>query len=367
MYTIANVRPFGHNVGNHAIHVALRQMIYESFGRIVSIIEFPATVGSGESGSSGLTRQSVHQINRFADGVIVGGGNLFENDAVDIDAQALAALQPPLLLFSNSWGRIYDRFGNLSKRSDSISTDKMSMLLSRADISLSRDSTTHGFARSLNQKDQLGWCPTISYSRYQGILPLLPAGEEAGALISIRTPELMNIPYKLQSRVPAIIEKVIDHLREAGHDRIRLLCNDSRDLDFATLFRFSKSVDSVYASDVYEYLALLSQASFLVSFRLHATLPAISFGTPVINICYDERAECLIRDLGVEESSLNLVRLGDSFLEAISAVIDEGGYGPLNHQSQVANWDSKVEFQLDSLRRFKSLVRSYISQGSTDA
>ena len=43
MYVIANIRPFGHNVGNTAINFALRNMLYETFGRLVSIIEFPAS------------------------------------------------------------------------------------------------------------------------------------------------------------------------------------------------------------------------------------------------------------------------------------------------------------------------------------
>ena len=362
MYTIANIHPFGHNVGNHAIHVALRQMLYEAFGRLVSVIEFPAAIISGESGSSGLTKASVHDINRFADGVIVGGGNLFENDALDMDAEALAALQPPLMLFSNSWGRIYDRFERLTRRSDSISNDKFSLLLHRADLSLSRDSTTHALARSFDPKDQLGWCPTIGLSRYRHILPPLPEGEEVGALIVVRTPQLMNVPYRFQNQIPNLIDRAIDDLRAAGHDRIRILCNDSRDLDFATVFRFTKSVDSVFASDVHEYLSLLSQASLLVSFRLHGTLPAISFGTPVVNVSYDERAECLIRDLGADEASLDLIRLGASFQDALTERIRIGGYGLFDHQSILSDWASKVDFQLDSLRRFRTLVSDYMTQ-----
>lgn len=367
MYTIANIHPFGHNVGNQAIHVALRQMLHEAFGRLVSVIEIPATIISGESGNSGLTPGSVHEINRFADGVIVGGGNLFENDALDIDVEALSALQPPLMLFSNSRGRIYDRFGKLTRRSDSMPAEMLTLLLNRADLSLSRDSATHQFARTLDVKDQLGWCPTIGLSRYRHILAPLPASEDVGALISVRTPQLMNIPYWFQSQIPQLIDRAIDSLRAAGHDRIRILCNDSRDLDFATVFRFTKSVDSVFAGDVHEYLSLLSQANLLVSFRLHATLPAIAFGTPVVNITYDERAECLIQDLGVEAASLNLIHLGSCFQDALTERIEVGGYGPVDHQGKATAWDSKVEFQLDSLRQFKSLVSDYMAQGSVGA
>lgn len=364
MYTIANVHPFGHNVGNRAIHLALRGMLHEAFGRLVSIIEFPATIISGESGSSGLTATSVHEINRFADGVVVGGGNLYENDAIDLDIQALSALQPPLMLFANSWGRIYDRFERLAPRSDSISPEKLTSLLGRADISLSRDSATHEFARGLDSKDELGWCPTIALSRYRSILPRLPEDEEVGALVSVRTPHLMNVPYRFQNRIPSIIEGAIDDLRAAGHPRVRILCNDSRDLDFATLFRFSKGVDSVFASDVHEYLALLAQASLVVSFRLHATMPAIAFGTPVINVSYDERAESLIGDLGLDDASLDLIGHGESFSAALTQRINEGGYGPSDHLDRAEDWAGKIGFQFERLRHFKALVTDYMRSGS---
>lgn len=367
MYTIANVHPFGHNVGNRAIHVALRQMLHEAFGRLVSLIEIPATILSSESGSAGLTAESVHEINRFADGVIVGGGNLFENDALVVDPRALAALQPPLMLFSNSWGRIYDRFERLKVRSDSMSTEKLTLLVQRADLSLSRDSVTHEFVRRLDAKDQLGWCPTIGLSRYRHILPPLPANEEVGALISVRTPQLMNIPYRFQNHVAQLIDRTIDDLRDAGHDRIRILCNDSRDLDFATVFRFTRSVDSVFASDVYEYLSLLSRASLVVSFRLHATLPAIAYGTPVINISYDERAESLIRDLGVGQANLDLIHLGTAFQDALTELIRTGGYSSFDHEEAAAAWSDKAELQLDALRQFRTLVSNYMTQDSVRA
>jgi hypothetical protein len=101
-----------------------------------------------------------------------------------------------------------------------------------------------------------------------------------------------------------------------------------------------------------------------VSFRLHATLPAIAYGTRTVNIAYDERAECLIQDLGIEEASLNLVRLGSSFGDALTTQVSVGGYVPSDQPQVAAAWDSKVQFQLDALRRFRSLVSDYMNQGT---
>ena len=85
MYTIANIRPFGHNVGNQAISFALRQMLYDVFGRLVTIIDYPATAKHETTAKAGLSKNTIHEINRFVDGVIVATQLIGEiaPDAID--------------------------------------------------------------------------------------------------------------------------------------------------------------------------------------------------------------------------------------------------------------------------------------------
>ena len=363
MYTIANIRPLGHNIGNHAISFALRHMIYEAFGRLVSVIDYPATNRHESTAKAGLTPATVYEINRFADGVIVGGGNLFENDEIAVDPRALHSLQPPLMLFSNSRGRIYDRHGQLADRSDVIPDSKLASLLERADISLSRDNATHSYLSALNKKDELGWCPTINLGRYADKLPVLPEDEEVGSLISVRTPGLMNVPFRHQSAVQRHIDGAIDTLREAGQRRIRILCNDSRDLDFATTFRYTKGVDAIFTSDVYQYLALLKNADIVVSYRLHASLPAIAYGVPTINIVYDERAMALCEDLGIGSACINMVEADEEFSPQLRSAIIDGGYGVGDHVNVQPLWEQISSSQFGQLQRFRELMRSYLETG----
>ena len=362
MFTIANIRPMGQNVGNHAIHFGLKQLVNEAFGRMVSVIDYPSARLPGDSGVCGLTSESVNEINRFADGVIVGGGNLYENDSLKIETTALQALKPPLMLFSNSWGRTYDRFDVLTERSDSISLSDLRALVGRADFSLSRDSATHDLISSLGLDDSLGWCPTIGLSEYLEQLPPLPEGEEVGALISIRTPQLMNVSARHQRAIPETIEHVIDFLRTNGYSRVRVLCNDKRDLDFATLFKYSRGVDAVFTSDVYEYLSLLKKAEFLVSFRLHATLPGISFGTPLVNLSYDERASSLIRDLEVDACNINLVEDSENLVSLLEKRIADGGFAA--SASIRKKWKEFREDQVSYFSQFKTQVSNYVRQNS---
>lgn len=356
MFTIANLRPFGTNVGNHAINFALRRLVYQAFGRLVSLVEIPA------SPSEGFSPATVHSINSFADGVIVGGGNIYENNALMINEQALKALEPPLMLFSNSMGRVYGRFDDLTQRSDAMPDSKIRALLARADLSVSRDSSTHEWISKLGGEDRIGWCPTINLGNYRKHLPPLPENEITGVLISVRNPSLMNVSLRHQVRVRGIIASAVETLRSSGFRRIRILCNDTRDLEFANSFR-SLQIDSVFAADVYEYLSLLEKADFLLSFRLHATLPAISFDTPVVNVTYDERAESLLRDLSVQDSSVHLVRdTGDAEL-LIQNRIRSGGF--VISEEVRRTWDTIALSQLGFMREFRELVLGYINQDSS--
>ena len=346
MYVIANIRPFGHNVGNTAINFAIRNMIYETFGRLVSIIEFPASSAHETTAKAGLTKKTIHEINRFADGIIIGGGNLYENDEISVDLNSLQSLLPPLMLFSNSRGRIYGRDLKLQERSDVIPNSKLSSLVNAADISLSRDSATVGFITELGCKDKIGYCPTINIKNYMDRIPKVPDNEHVGALISIRTPSLMNIPVKYQGNVSDDINAFIDALFKSGHQRVRILCNDSRDLDYAQQFKGSRHVDTLYTNDVYEYLSVLKNATLVVSYRLHATLPSISLATPVVNVTYDERAHCLSNDLNLSTAGSNMIT-DPRFRKTICEQIENGGYTSTDHQTNTSQWAdiSKMQYR----------------------
>tara|TARA_Y100001954_G_C15829355_1_gene614240 strand:- start:16383 stop:17465 length:1083 start_codon:yes stop_codon:yes gene_type:complete len=359
MLTIAHIRPLGYNVGNHAIAFAIRQLLFKSFGRLVSIVEYPAS-SKYDSINAGITKSTVHDINRYADGVIIGGGNLYENDELDVHPGALAALQPPLLLFSNSIGRIYGRKGRLIMRSDAMSESKLSNLVNASSLSYSRDSHTHQYLSSLGLKDNLGYCPTLNVNDFSDCIPSLPAMEKPGTLISVRTPKQMNIPFRHQAKVQDDIEIIIQHLRKLGHDRIRILCNDSRDLDFATCFK-SCNVDSIYTDDVYQYFSLLKQARMVVSYRLHASLPALSFGRPTLNITYDERATCLFNDLNLSEYTINMIENSDNFRDVLIAKLSKLSDLDSVSVSSTSAWSNACKLHSEIFDNFNELVRNYVA------
>ncbi len=304
MLTIFNIRPKGFNVGNDAIAIGLRRYLYQAFGSVVNIVTIPATSRYESSNYAGLTPKVIYDINQYGDGVIIGGGNLYENGELDVSVDALESLAPPMMLFSLSRGRVYDKNRNMVRRTDTMPDRILRALHDKACISLARDVSTTEYLKGIGCKGvELGGCPTIFLNQIRNQLPDLPDGRQ-GALISVRQPQLMSIPPVDQTRVHGDIRRMIVLLRERGYDRVRILCHDHRDISFAASF---PEVEFVYPEDVYDYLALLKSCRLNIAYRLHACLPCLSFGVPTIKISYDERAVSLMKTIGCDDINVNMM------------------------------------------------------------
>ena len=356
MITIFCIQPKGFNVGNEVIHMGLRHLLYKAFGEVVNIISLP-TVSHYESQSkAGLTAKTIHEINQYGHGVIVGGGNLYENGELTCNINALESLEVPLMLFSLSRGRIYNRRSELVDRTDAMTTELVKALNKRADYSLARDESTLDFLRSLDiNKAILGGCPTIFLNQIAHQLPPLPEKEKAGVLISIRNPHLMNIPIPLQEQVRTHVNDIVSYLRKNGHKNIRLLCHDHRDIPFAVSFT---DLEYVYTGDAYSYLSLLRSCELNISYRLHATLPCMSFGTPSIKISYDERAASMMNTIGLGEWNINLVDSEDLLGDVINRIEKINKFQE-DLTSIKKCWNDTYNNMTHSLERFSKDVKTY--------
>jgi polysaccharide pyruvyl transferase WcaK-like protein len=294
----------------------MQQYIFEAFGKVVNIINLPATSRYESHGKAGLSAQTIYDINLYGDGVIIGGGNLYENGELQVDTNALEALEVPLLLFSLSHGRVYNRRAELVKRTNAMPNSIIQALNKRASFSLARDHFTCQHLHDVGAtKAAVGGCPTIFLNRISNRLPSLHETDKSGILISIRNPSLMSIPLRKQAAVYGHVNQIIDFLKTQGHNDIRLLCHDHRDIPFAASF---SDIDFVYLDDIYTYLSLLNNCKLNITYRLHSALPCLSFGRPTIPISYDERAISLFQTIGYEDWNINMLRSSDP----VSDVID---------------------------------------------
>ena len=87
----------------------------------MTIITIPATHKYDGGGVYGLTKKSMHEINMYGSGVIVGGGNLYENG--EIDVTSMRSRSKPLMILNVSVGKMSIN-GLLTRRTDTISDAK---------------------------------------------------------------------------------------------------------------------------------------------------------------------------------------------------------------------------------------------------
>jgi polysaccharide pyruvyl transferase WcaK-like protein len=340
----------------------MQSFIHSAFGEVVNIITLPATSKYESHAKAGLTAQTVYDINLYGDGVIVGGGNLYENGELQVDLNALSALEVPMMLFSLSRGRVYNRRMELVDRTNAMPAHIAKAINEKAQISLARDNYTGQYLQRIGiDHVRVGGCPTIFLDRIGHRFPQLPAEDESGVLISVRNPALMSIPLQKQAKVHQHISDIVSFVRAEGHNNVRLLCHDHRDIPFAASFT---DVDFVYLDDVYTYLALLKKCTLNITYRLHSALPCLSFERPMIKISYDERAVSLMQTIGYGDWNIDMVQ-NDDVIDQVRDRHCRLGELPKLKEQNTNLWQSLDTTMSNSFIDFAKLVHAYQQSSRT--
>ncbi len=333
----------GYNIGNFAISLSVRSLINKVYP-LSNIITIPAH----GSPSNGLSKSVIHQANQSNSSIIVGGGNLIENNELNIDFNALESIQVPLVLFSVSRGDIYNSNLKLSRRTDAMPDNDILKLHKYVTSSISRDIATQDYYKNIGVKNSvMGGCPTIFMDEwFNDRLHHIHSRDDV-CYISIRNPEQMNIPLKNQLKIPSFIREVYELLIENGYKNVQMLCHDQRDISFA------ESIDGIgyyYTSDIYEYLSLIKKSPLIVSMRVHSSLPSAALKTPFVNISYDQRGQSLMSAIGLEDWDINLL-LDDNPIDLIRDRINS--LSKLNSliESNSTLWDGLYDKQLEAINK----------------
>lgn len=304
MKNIYCVRPKGFNIGNEVIYLCARHFLKHHLGGEANFINFPATNEYESNNKAGFTSGTIYEFNNYADAVVIIGGNIFENGKLDISLEAFKKLMPPLLVFSISRGRIYDTRGRLTVRTDCMSDTVIRTVADFSSVVLSRDLATHDHLKSIGARSTLGACPTLFLDDVVASLGLPAQPKTATTYLSVRTPELISLPAAQRARVRVDIDAIRRLLTKRGHNDIRILCHDHRDIPFAASF---DGLQYVYTEDVMEFIQYLQSAKLMVTYRLHSALPCLSLGTDFINISYDERALSMFDTIGYQDWNINMM------------------------------------------------------------
>jgi len=329
------IRPKGLNIGNDVIYIGMKYFLENALGYHPNIITLPATTRYETSQRAGLTAATIYEINQYGHGVIVGGGNLYENNELDMDLNALQALEVPLFTFSLSRGRVYNRRNKLVDRTDRMPDEKILALNRTAAMSSVRDEATQKYLTDIGCRDvSLSACPTMFVDRIAASLPEISERQQNLTLVSVRQPSLMNIPLSRQAQVRQDVREIVDFLKSEGHKPV-LFCHDQRDIPFAASF---PGLDYIYVEDVLKYLAILKSCWLNVSYRLHSVLPCLAYGAPVIAISYDERGLSLLETVGYGDWNIDMMA-ADSIKDAVAARFGDLASLPARRKANTGAWN----------------------------
>jgi len=345
MTTLFCVRPATRNIGNDIISRATTELLFSVFGTETSIVTIPALTGPD---GGGLTAGQIYDINRLADGVVIGGGNLFENGQLTVDEQALGALRRPMLLIGLAHGQIYGRDGSFVHRTDAMPPHIIRRLVETSVVTMVRDHGTREILQTLAiPAVEVGGCPTL-------FMAPNPSGWISGerVLISVRAPDRMSISPPLQRRVADDVRCLIAALDKTIGGPILLACHDYADLEFAAAF---PDAPSIYFDGVERYVEALRGCRLSVSYRLHAFLPCLAFGNPSIHLSYDQRGREAVATAGMGEWDIDITRETDVVGAVVTRARQIERYQELRCRS-AATIAGLRETTMAGLRRFAEAV-----------
>lgn len=352
MKNIYSIRPKGFNIGNDVIQLGVHHFLRSAFKEHYNVISLPATSKYESHSKAGLSSKTIYEINQFGHGVVIGGGNLYENGELEANPIALKALEKPMMIFSVSRGRIYNRNFELVDRTDTMDDNKLKLLNHHADISLSRDKATKEYLDGLGCNNLLGGCPTLFINEIpQHLVPILES-DKTDCLISIRTPNLMSIPVEYQYKLREQMVEMISLLRQKGYQNIKFLCHDHRDIPFAASFT---DLEYLYTEDVYTFLTYLRNTRLNLTFRLHSFIPCLSLDIPTIKISYDQRALSMLDSIGMNEWNIDLLK--DNLLPELEHRLDNlGDLEGIKDKCRPNEWQQLKATMTDGSARFAELV-----------
>lgn len=352
MINLYSIRPKGFNIGNDAIFVGIQHFLRQTIKVPFNIITLPATTKYEGQRKGGFSAQTVYEINRNGNGIIAGGGNFYENNELDVDSIAIEALEKPLMLCSVSRGKIYNDSLQLVTRTNVMPDNKIKLLHSKANISLSRDIATTEHLRSIGCNTTLGGCPTLYMNEIpQHLVPLM-GYEKIDALISIRSPSLMSIPIKKQYETRETIIELISILKNKGYKNIKFLCHDHRDIEFANSVT---EIEYYYTDDIYTYLTLLRNTKLCLTFRLHSFLPCLAFNVPTIKISYDERALSMMETINMQDWNIDYLK--DNVINEVDYRIDNlNDLNQISEKNRNTKWKELKYDLLQGFTQFSELI-----------
>lgn len=329
-----------HNVGDEAVVLAIRELLDEALGaarwtsvRLRALQAPPA-------------RRFHDDVNRH-DLAIIGGGGLYSRWGLPLDAEALAGIRIPVVVFGAGFNRNLDD-GPLSPAQ----IDSIHRLHAQARLASVRDARTRDMLASLGHQTEHCGDPALFLRPRQ---PWLPRRWQRPTLG-------FNVAAHGWRGQDAHLEEVIETcggvLRSlaARHGaRIVYLVHGDAELKLKARLRQAIPGARILHCAAPRLAHAYRQLDLVISMMLHSSIMAFAAGTPVINIGYDDKNRAFMHDIGRIDRHIPLATLQP---EALLALAGDALAGGRDNPADRAVLDKHAGHTADFVRRIAALVNN---------
>ena len=288
--------PHTFNAGDHFVIRSIRLHLRKFLPEAVFVPKASA-FNRGWGQPVRLTGKNLEYSNRYADAVVIGGSDQYNNWSLRIRKEEIVRLIPPLYLIG---------MGISSKRlGEPPHLEKRSYL---EDIRV-----THEVARKISVRDE----PTKAFLESAGVRDVMVTGCPAmhlfdgdfayrpGGVLALTFP--FPVVRKNRPEIFATLLDIIRHfLRSAPEWGLKpvVVCHDDRDVHVAQdAFPEAAIFFSNYVDEVIDFYR---SASLVLGSRLHATILVSGMGVPFVNINLDARGQGFSETFGLSHWNMSI-------------------------------------------------------------
>lgn len=318
-YIIHHYCPHTFNAGDHFVILSIRKHLKKYLPDCIFIPK--AVAGNRGWGKPiGLRGENIFYSNKYADAVLLGGSDQYNNWSPKIKAEEIKKLVPPLFLIGLGVSST-DLEKEPSLKDDKYKTDIIATN-EKSVLSSVRDERTQNFLKKLGYKKSIvTGCPALFLFNEEFSIK----NDNRTVLFTFPYPLIHNSGDKRKQKKFNILYKLIEDTIKFVESRELIpviVCHDDRDVPQAqSLFSKYPIFFSNYPN---KYFELYKNARLVIGSRLHATILASSLGIPSININLDLRGTGFSRTFKLDKWNVDYSdkKIREKIRERVVAILN---------------------------------------------
>ncbi len=301
-YLIHHYCPHTFNAGDHFVIRSIRQHLRRFLPGAVFIPK-PCAFNRGWGKPVRLTGENINFSNRYADAVIVGGSDQYNNWSLRILPDEIRKLQPPLYFIG--LGVSSREIGAPPHIEKKAYYEHIRLANEATRLSSVRDNHTRDFLVKLGyEKAVVTGCPAMYL--FDDPFSLNDSDEVA---ITFPFPVVRRNNRGEFRRLLETVQLILKLVRARGLNPV-ISCHDDRDVPVAQGYFPEERI--FFSNYVDDFFSFYRQVRLVIGSRLHASILAAGMGKPFVNINLDARGKGFSDTFGLSDWNLDI---GDPHLE----------------------------------------------------